>query len=297
MYKHLTDYSPGAGAVTKDFELAKAPIGAIILRMYALGSGAAGTAAHFKTQFGTFIYVKDGDGDITPRWSLTELYEYHKAFFNRIPPFQDGTAADNKAGFMRVIIPFGRPAMMSNNSLFPVLEDPLVGWNPKSTPILHVEMPADSDVDARTMQITVLYRKTPFPYTKKWTDWTSLTLNTTGLVDWIVGDNGKWLETFLFQTSEENATLTSDAPSIKKITFERGGNSVVFDGQVFNPFGALLDSLQMTDDQYLYWAFSHLHGDPLSKCINLSAETKIRIQGGVADAVKCSSSVIKRSLK
>lgn len=297
MWKHLTNWTPGTGAVTKDFELAKSPIGAILLRMYALGAGAAATIAHFKTQFGTLIYVKDGRGDITPRWTLTELYEYHKAFFNRIPPYQDGTAADNKAAFLRVIIPFGRPCMVSHASLFPHMKDPLVGWNPESTPYLHVQVPADSDIDARTMQISVLYRQNPFKYTKKWTDWTSQTLNTSGPTDWIVGDRGRWLESFAFQTSEENATLTSDAPSILKVAFDRKGSSVVLDGDVFNPLGALLDSGIMTDDQYLYWAFSQRHGDPLSNCVNLDlGETKIRITGGVADAVKIASSVIKRQV-
>jgi len=297
MLKHLTNKAWGAGAVTIDIELAKAPIHAIIIRNYALGSGAAGTVAHFNTQFGTLIYAKDGRGDITPRWSLAELYAYQTAFFNRIPPFQDGTAADNKAAFQRIIIPFGRPCMMSNASLFPTIEDPLVGWNPESTPYLHIEVPADSDVDARTTQISVLYKKSPFPWTKKWTDWTSQTLSTSGLKDWIVGDRGRWLESFVFQTSEENATLTADAPSILKMAFDRKGNSVVLDGEVYNPFGALLDSLAMTDDQYLYWAFSQLHGDPLSRCVNLDlGETKIRLLGGVADAVKVASSVVRRSV-
>jgi len=295
--KHVLNKSWGAGAVSEDIELAKAPIHAILLRMYALGSGAAALIAHFKTQFGTLIYAKDGRGDITPRWTLAELYEYHKAFFNRIPPFQDGTAANDKAAFLRVIIPFGRPCMMSNNSLFPTIEDPLVGWNPQSTPYLHIEVPADSDIDNRTTQVSVLYGKNPFQWTKKWTDWTSQTLSTSGLKDWIVGDKGRWLESFVFQTSEENATLTADAPSILKVAFERKGQSVVLDGQVFNPFGALLDSTQMLDDQYLYWSFSQLHGDPLSKCVNLDlGETKIRLLGGVADAVKVASSVVRRQV-
>jgi len=296
MFKQVKDWSLGAGAVSEDIKLAKQPLHAIILRMYALGSGAAGTIAHFKTQFGTFIYLKDGRGDITPRWTLAELYQYHQAFFNRIPPFQDGTAADNKAAFLRVVIPMGRPAMMSHASLLPAIEDPLVGWNPNGTPFIHIEAPADSDIDARTMQITAVYKTAgKFPYTKKWTDWTNLTLDTSGYVDWIVGDAGLWLESFAFQTSEENATLTSDAPSIRRLTFERAGKSVVLDGDVYNPFGALLDSGISTDDQYLYWAFSHLHGDPLRKCVNLGlGETKIRIKGGVADAVKLASSVLKR---
>lgn len=286
-------WTPGASAVTKDFPLAKRSIAAIILQMDMLGNSGAATIANAKTQLGTYIYIKDGGEKVTPEWSLTELYEYYKAFFGRIPPFQDGTAANDKLALLQVIIPFGRPQVLSHSSLLPSIIDPYVGFKPKNTPYLHVEVPADGNsIDTRHLKVVVVYFDKPPKFNKKWTDWSTQTVSTTGLTDWTIGDKGAWLEAFLFATSEYNATLASDAPSILDIQIERDSKAVLFEGAVPNILGALLDSDVLTDDQYLYMALSQAPFDNFANCVRLIKETKFRILGGVADDVKAAFSVL-----
>lgn len=292
--KEEFDWTPGASAVTKDIELSKAPIAALILRMRALGETDASTLAQDLTQFATYMYLVDGGDDITPRLSATEFYQYHCAFFNRIPPLQDGTKANNVMLFLRMIMPLGRPQVLSHNSLLPSIVDPLVGWNPKSTPYLHMEVPADSEIDARNYKIAVVYKDSPFKYSKKWTSWSSQTLSTAGYTDWVIGDRGLMLELFAFHTTEENTNPASDVPSILEVTMERKGKSVLFDGDVTNPLGALLDTNVMADDQYQYLCLSQAPFDNFANCVNLNlGETKLRVKGGVADAAKFAFSVIK----
>ena len=291
------DWTPGASAVTKDIELAKRPIAAIILNMDMLGAGAAATYANALTQLGTKIYVKDGGTKITPEWSLAELAEYQASFFGRLPTFQDGTAADNKLALLQVVIPFGRPSVFSHWSLFPSIIDPHVGFKPTNQPYIYFDLPADANsIDTRHIKVTAVYYDNFMPrYNKKWTDWSTQTVSTTSLTDWTIGDKGLWLEALLFATSEYNATLTADAPSIKDIEIERLGKDVMFSGAVPNILGALINPLHttpVTDDEYLYMALSQAPFDNFQNCVRLSGETKFRILGGVADAVKAAFSVI-----
>lgn len=260
--------------------------------MYALNETDASTLAEDLTAFATLMYLKDGGTRITPEWSATEFYQYHSAFFGRIPTLQDGTKANNTANYLRMIMPLGRPQVLSNASLLPSIVDPLVGWNPKGTPYLYMSLPADVAVDNREFKISVVYKQSPFRYTKKWTDWASQTLSTTSYKDWVIGDKGLWLETFAFHTTEENTNPASDVPTILTVNAERGGKDVLFDGDVTNPLGALLPSLTMLDDQYLYMCLSQAPFDNFEHCVRLSAETKFRVKGGAADAAKFAFSVL-----
>jgi len=288
-------WTPGAAAAIKDFELQKAPIAAIIIRQVALNETDATTLAEDLTQFATKMYIKDGGTRITPEWSATEFYQYHAAFFGRIPPLQDGTKANNTLNFLRMIMPLGRPQVLSHASFLPAIVDPLVGLNPKGTPYLVLDVPADAANDNREYKILVVYKHAPFRYTKKWTDWASQTLSTTSYKDWTIGDAGLWLELFGFQTTEENTNPASDVPTILKINVERGGKDVLFDGDVTNPLGALLPSLTMVDDQYLYMILSQAPFDNFDMCVKLDKETKFRVKGGAADVAKFAFSVIRRS--
>ena len=250
--KEQHTWTPGAAAVTKDFELAKRPLHAVILQWDMLGAAAAATLANALTQCGTLVYLKDARGDVTPQWSATVLEQYQQLFTGKNTPFQDGTAADNKLALFQQIIPMGRP-MLGHDNPFPYgLLDPYVGYNPKGTPFLHVSVPADANsIDTRHLKIVPIYGDAPFAYDKRWTPWTSQTVSTTGLVDWIVGDRGLWLESLIFATSGYNGTLTSDAPSILDLEIERGGKDALFDGAVPNVLGALLDDDTHADDNYL----------------------------------------------
>jgi len=270
------------------------------LRLACLSETDAATLAELKTQFGTYLYLTDGGKDITPRWSLTELAMYQLQFFNRAPLWCNAGEADNKMGYYRVVIPLGRPQPNGSMSFLPAVVDPLVGWNTKSTPFLHWEVPADGNsVDNRTAKIAVVYKNSPFRYTKKWTSWATQTLSTTGYVDWIIGDKGQLLEIFAFQTTEENAALASDVPTIAEMTLERRGKSVLLDGDVFNLLTAMIDEgsagaedITMLDD-YMYLALSQAPLGDFSLCVNLNlGQTKLRVKGGVADAAKFAFSII-----
>lgn len=283
--KQIDTWTPGAGAVVKDFSLPQGAISACILQWDMLGSGAAATVANALTQCGTLVYLKDGAGDVTPEWTAAQLYEYHNQFFDRICPFQDGTAADNKLALFQQIIPMGRPLQRGTSSLFGLI-DPYVGWNPKGTPQLHIDIPADGNsIDGRHLKIVVVYANKPFKYGKRWTTWASQTLSTTGYTDWIIADKGLLLEMFAYATSAYNDTLTADAPTLLKAKFERASKDVIFDGEIPNIFGCLQDVTPTPDDDFLYFSLSQGYDDDFSNCVNMNgAETKFRAYGGVADA-------------
>jgi len=284
----------GASAITKDIPLAKRAIAAIILNCDVLGNSGAATAANLLTQLGTF-YVKDGGKKVTPEWTALEWAEYLSHFLGRPygTPFQDGTAANDKLALLSLIIPFGRPYIGVHGSFLPALIDPHVGFKPSNTPYLYMSLPADGNsLDTRHIKVTVIYYDTPPKYNKCWTAWSNQTLSTSSLTDWTIGDRGLWLEAFLFATSSYNDTLTSDAPSIKDIEIERLGKDVLFSGTVPNILGALIDTTNVADDDYLYLTLSQSPLDNFANCVRLAGETKFRILGGVADAVKAAFSVI-----
>lgn len=287
-------WTPGAGAATKDIPLGNAPIAAVYLDWYMLGQGAAATIANALTQCGTLLYLVDGSADITPEWTAAQLYEYHNHFFGRIATFQDGTAADNKAAYLGLVLPLGRPQILADSS-FLGLVDPMVGWNPKSNPHLHIEVPADgSAIDGRKLKVTVLYANAPFPFTKRWTKWASQTLSTSAFTAWDLPDAGSLLEGLMYQTSARNGTLTSDAPTLDKFEFKRGGKSVLTDGEVDGSvLGALINSTPTPDDDYLYFALSRAPFDGFENCIMLSKDTKFMAYGGVADALVAAFSYIR----
>ncbi len=289
--KEQQTWTPGASAVTKDFELAKRPLHAVTLQWDMLGAGAAATQANALTQCGTKIYIKDARGDVTPQWSMAELLQYQELFTGKNVPFQDGTAADNKLALNPITLFMGRP---NKNAGYPLEAlDPYVGYNPKGTPFLHVEVPDDGNsIDNRHLKIVPIYADQPFQYDKRWTPWTAQTVSTTGLTDWIVGDRGLWCEWFMHETSSYNDTLTSDAPSVLDIEIERGGKDVLFDGAVPNILGSFLDDDTHADDDYKYMNLSQAPFNDFRNCINLFAETKVRVLGGVADAVTMAFSVL-----
>lgn len=286
---------PGAGAVTEDYELPKGPIAFIDYTIVGLGNLAAGTYPNALIQYGTKIYVKDGGDKITPEWSLTELAEYLACFQGKLPEFQDGTPADNKLFKTTFRIPFGRPN--GGRSCNPFKIDPLVGWNPKSVPLFHLELPADGNtIDGRYFYLSVGYAARPFTYTKKWTDWSSQTLNVTGAKDWVIGSHGLLLEAFFYQTSSYNDTLTSDAPTLKFWEIRRGQKSILSDGKVPNILSAMHAVADQPDDDYEYFCLSESDDQGLADLINLSStpgqETVFKAYGGVADAFKACFSVI-----
>jgi len=293
-FKVEYDWTPGAAAVTKDIPLQRAPIHAVVAQWDMLGQGAAAVIASALTACGTIINLKDGAGDVTPKWTGAELYEYHNHFFGRIVPFQDGTAADNKLALMPLVIPMGRPSILANSSIV-MLADPMVGWNPQGDPFLHIEVPADGNaIDGRHLKLWVMYGDQPFRFGKRWTSWTTQTLNTSGPTDWILGNKGSLCEMFLYQTSAYNDTLTADAPTLKEFEFRRGANSVLTDGKVCNILEALINTTPTPDDDYLYLALSMSPMDDFGNCINMNnpANTIFRATGGVADDLKAAFSVL-----
>lgn len=289
--KEQQTWTPGAGAVVKDFELAKRPLHAITMQWDGLGDSGVATVGHMLTQGGTIVNLKDARGDVTPKWSATELNEYYETFTGKNTPFQDGTAANDVLALVPLILPMGRP---NRNAGFPLeILDPLVGYNPKGTPFLHIEVPADANsIDNRHLKIVTYYADTPFQYDKRWTPWTSQTVSTTGLTDWIVGDRGLWLEWLMFETTSYNDTLGTDVPSVIDIELERGGKDVLFDGAVPNILGSFLDDDVHADDDYKYMNLSQAPFNDFRNCINLTSETKVRIKGGVANAVTMAFSVL-----
>lgn len=299
LIKEEHTWTPGASAITKDFELQKQPICAVGFQWDMLGAGAAATLANAKTQCGTYVYLKDGRGDITPRFSLTELVEYYKQFFGIDPPFQDGTAADNKLTLFQVTLPMGRPprGIINPGAGIETLYDRMVGWKPVGTPVVHIEVPADANsIDNRHLKLIVYYSPTAPRYTKIWTDYTSITLSTTEWKDWEVGSMGSMLEAFLFETSEYNATLTSDAPTMKDARLQRGGEDVRFEKNLPNIFGSFQNIDVTLDDQYKYFALSFNPETDLSRCIQCATREgqslKFGAYGGVADAMKAAFSKI-----
>jgi hypothetical protein len=289
----LQSYDMGAAAVTKNFELAKSPMAAIVLQYDMLGQGAAAVIASALTQCATTLKITDGGKDITPNWSGAEWYEYLSAFYGRIPPFQDGTAADNKLALLQFVIPFGRPLANVNPSLLSVF-DQQVGFMPKGTPQIELSFPADGNaIDNRHLKIGVVYMNTKPAYTKEWTSWSSQTLNTTGGIDWILPDTGLLAEAFFYQTSSYNDTLTADAPTLKEWNLTQAGKSMISDGKMFNMLGALIDTTPQPDDDYIYVPFAKYPVDDFSAMPKLGSDTRFTAFGGVADAFKAAFSVLK----
>lgn len=293
--KHAHTIDLGAGAATVNRELGKAPIAAIILQFDMLGAGGAATVANALTQCGTKIYVDDGGNNVTPQFSAAEWYEYDSAFFGRAPNFQDGTAADNKLALLQLIIPFGRPLANANPSLFS-LYDSQVGFVPKATPQIIIEYPADANsIDTRHLKIGVMYMSTKPAYTKRWNNWATQTLNTTGATDWILPSEGLLLEAFMYQTSAYNDTLTSDAPTLKNWDLTQADKSMITDGQMFNLLAALNNLTPQPDDDYIYVPFCKYPLDDLSACPRLGNDTRFKAYGGVADSFKLAVSYITPS--
>lgn len=282
-----------AGAVVDTIELDKRAMAAIILSFDMLGAGGAATIANALTQCGTQLYVTDGGNVITPKFSAAQWYEYYNHFFNRICPFQDGTAADNKLAHFELVIPFGRPNPFMGNSIT-ALVDPLVGFKPKANPLLHYSTPADANsIDTRTMKVSVLYYDGIQPlWTKKWEDYSTITQSTTSFKDWILPSTGRLLELLFYQTSSYNDTLTSDAPTLKQLRITQKGTDVLTSGEVYNTLGALLDSTPTPDDDYLYLPLVKYPVDDLSFTIPLVENTRVKTKGGVADALGFACSVI-----
>jgi len=283
-----------ASAVVDSIELAQRPIAAIVLSFAMLGAAAAATLANALTQCGTLLYVTDGGEVITPKWTAAEIYEYHNHFFNRIPPFQDGTAADNKEAYLDLIIPFGRPKPIVGNGLFNLVDD-MVGFVPKAIPKLHYSTPADANsIDTRTMKVTTIYYDGIKPaWTKKWTDWSGITQSTTSYKEWLLPDTGRLLEVFMYQTSSKNDTLTSDAPTLKQWKITQKGHNVVTGGDVYAaPLTALLDTTPTPDDDYVYIPFVESPVDSLRFTLPLTPDTRFKTKGGVADSLSAAFSVI-----
>jgi hypothetical protein len=293
--KNIYTQTLGAGAETTDIELPQAPIAAIILQWDMLGQGAAATVASAKTQIATYLKVTDGGVDVTPNWSGAEWYDYLSAYYGHIVPFQDGTAADNKLALMAYVIPFGRPLATRHGGLL-VAFDPLVGFVPKGTPLVHIESPADGNaIDTRHLKVgAVMYRGKP-SYTKKWTGWASQTLSTTGAKDWILPSAGQLIEAFIYQTTAYNDTLTADAPSLLNFDVTQNGKSILTDGQMFNCLGALLDSTAQPDDDYLHLPFVQNTGMDLSLAPQLGPDTRFKAYGGVADALTAAFATVERA--
>jgi len=289
--KYDAYWTPGASAVTRDIELQKAPIAAIIMSFDELGSGAAATIANTKTQWAGPIYLKDGGGDITPRsWTFTDIYEYNARFFGKKPQFYDGTAADNKLAKIDLILPGGRPFHSPQQGLMGLV-DPFVGFVPQGTPYLHMEVPADGNsIDTRNVKITTIYMDAKPRYAKKWTDFASQTMSTTGNTYWLIceGIRQSLLEAFFYQTSAYNGTLTADSASILKFIFELGGKNILTDGEVPGAIlGSLMDENVTTNDLYLHLALSHAPWDNFQHCIrSLGKRLRFGVLGGTADAVK-----------
>jgi hypothetical protein len=291
-FKWEHTYDMGAAAVTKTFQLAQAPIAAIILQFDMLGQGAAAVIASALTQVATSLKVTDGGRDITPIWSGAEWYEYMKAFYGRIPPFQDGTAADNKLALLQMVIPFGRPKANVNPSLLSILDSD-VGFVPEGVPQIELAFPADGNaIDTRHLKIGVMYMNNKPAYTKKWTSWSSQTLNVTGGIDWILPVSGLLSEMFLYQTSSYNDTLTSDAPTLKKFDLLQNSKSMITDGEMFNMLGMLEQSSVQLNDDYLYMPFVKYPVDDFSYMPRLGNDTRFRAYGGVADALSAAFSYL-----
>ena len=282
-----------ASAVVDSIELDQRPIAAIILTCKMLGDGAAATIANALTQFGTSLYVSDGGRIITPKFTAAQWYEYYNHFFNKIPAFQDGSAADNKFAKVDLIIPFGRPIFGGNNGLLGLV-DPLVGFIPQAIPKLHYSTPADGNsIDTRTMDVTTIYYDGIVPsWSKKWEDYSTITLSTTSYKDWLLPDTGRLLELFLYQTSSYNDTLTSDAPTLKQWKLTQGGNNILTDGAIYNMIGALINSTPTPDDDWLYLPLVEQPVDSLRFTIPLTPNTRFKAKGGVANALGAAFSVI-----
>lgn len=278
-------HTVAAGGETKVYELAQAPIAAIVINQDCLGSGAAATVGNLNGLL-TSIKVTDGGELVTPTWSGTELYEYNAAFRGSLPPFQDGTAADNKLAMQSLVIPFGRPLATRHPSPFSVF-DPMVGLVPKGIPQIEAVFAADgSNIDTRHVKIGVMYYTYKPAYTKKWTEWSSQTLSTSGAKDWILPQTGQLLEAFMYQTSSYNDTLTADAPTLLKWDITQSGKSIVTDGEMFNMLGAMIDTNAQPDDDYIYVPFVQNTSMDLSLAPRLATDTRFLAYGGVADAFK-----------
>jgi hypothetical protein len=292
-FKWLQSYDMGAAATTKIFEMAKAPIAGIILQFDMLGQGAAAVIASALTQCITTLKITDGGVDVTPNWSGAEWYNYLSTFYGRICPFQDGTAADNKLALLSMVIPFGRPSANVNNSLLSVF-DQLVGFIPKGVPQIELSFPADGNaIDTRHLKVGVVYMNSSPAYTKKWTSWSSQTLNTTGGVDWILPNTGLLAEAFIYGTSAYNDTLTSDAPTLKEWDLTQAGKSLISDGKMFNMLGALIDTTPTPNDDYYHVVFSKYPVDDLNLMPKLGPDTRFTAYGGVADALKAAFATIQ----
>lgn len=288
-------YDMGAAATTKLFELAKAPIAAIIMQWDMLGQGAAAVVASAKTQCATTLKVTDGGQLVTPNWSGAEWYAYLSAFYNRIPPFQDGTAADNKLALMQYVIPFGRPSAIANPSLFSMF-DPQVGFVPKATPQIELTFPADGNaIDTRHLKIGVVYHNTLPAYHKIWSEWSAQTLNTTGAVDWILRTSGLLSEMFLASTSAYNDTLTADAPTLKDWNLTQADKSMLTDGKMFNMLGALMDTTNQPTDDYIHVPFSKYPADDFALMPKMGNDTRFRAYGGVADALTAAFAYLEKT--
>jgi len=297
MLKQEYLWTPGASAITKNFELAKRPIAAIIITMDALGNTGAATRANMLTQMGTEISVKDGGTKITPEWSASQWDKYMKHFLGINPLFPDGTAANDTIATCHLIIPFGRPLRGRQLGGLLDLEDPLVGFCPKGVPELYMSLPADgSTLDTRNIKITVLYHDVKPKFNKLWTPWSSQTLNTATETWFNVGEDPKrlLLEMFLFQTTEWNTNMASEVPTIKSWRLTKGGNNIFTDGNVSGQLlFATMDEVIQVDDQYFHFPFSFGPWDNLSKCIRLDKMVKLGILGGVADAATVAFALIE----
>lgn len=291
--KNVEKYTLANAVTTKYFQLAQAPMAAIILQFDMLGNAAAATIANALTQCITSLKITDGGKDITPNWSGAEWYEYLNAFYGHICPFQDGSAADNKLALLQMVIPFGRSSAIQNPSLLSMF-DQMVGFVPKATPQVEWVYPADANsIDTRHLKISVVYMNSKPSYTSRWTSWSTQTLNTSGGVDWVLPSSGLLAEMFMYQTSSYNDTLTADAPTLLDWDLTQAGKSMISDGKMFNMFGALQNVAAQPDDDYILVPFSKYPADDFSMMPKLGNDTRFTAFGGVADDFKLAVKVLE----
>lgn len=302
MIKQEYKWTPGAGAVTKNIELSKRAIAAVIISCDALGNTGAGTKANMLTQFGTEISLKDGGVKVTPAWSATQWNIYLKHFMGLDPLFPDGTAANNTIVTENIIIPMGRPLRGRQFGGVLDLIDPLVGFVPKNIPELYMSVPADGGtLDTRNLKVTVLYHDVVPKYNKLWTPWASQTLSTSTETWWKVGEHAKrmLLEMFLFQTTEWNTNMASEVPTILSWRLTKDGANILTDGNVSGQllFATVDETFLAGDDQYFYFPLSFGPWDNLRNCIKMDKMVKLGLLGGVADAATAAFSLIEPSGK
>lgn len=292
------DRTGGAVVATLSFNVGgDVPVHELFVTMQFLQNGATlPTIANVLTQFATTVTVKQGTKTIVSGTATDLFHIMNLAHMTGLAVHQsNATGADNHAMVITLPLPLG-PIGMTNDL------HPDFGLNPKNGTItVDLLVPADGNaIDTRKYSVgyASMVGKTPTRVITRVTR--NITSSATGDGQYIGLPNGPKVELYdvaFFQTTALTAGTTTDATSIESLSLEINKSEYglvdIYSPMMQSNLGnlSLLATVPQVSGTYLYFNLNRPH--EVDAAIPLTADARININAGVADALRCLVGIIE----